>query len=72
MIILPSTASTLDALLSKLTDERLIQYTAFSARDVDVKLPKFTARLDIDLDPVFRMVCERRKLSDLFKRVGCG
>lgn len=67
MIILPSTASNVDALLSKLTDERLIQYTTFNARDVDVHLPKFTARLDIDLDPVFRKVCEHRELSDLFK-----
>lgn len=49
--------STLDDLLSKLTDERLIQYNTFNPREVDVRLPKFTARADIDLDPVFRKVC---------------
>lgn len=59
MILLPSTLSTLDVLVSKLTDERLIKYNnMFSPRDVDVRLPKFTARADIDLDPVFRKVCE--------------
>lgn len=56
MIVLPSTISSVDALLSKLTDERLIKYNAFNVNDVDVQLPKFTARADIDLDPVFRKV----------------
>lgn len=56
MIILPSTVSNVDALISTMTDERLIRYNTFNAKDVIVKLPKFTVRADIDLTPIFKKV----------------
>lgn len=60
MIILPSTVSNLDALISTLTDERLIRYNTFNLKDVIVKMPKFTVKADIDLSPVFKKVCKPR------------
>ncbi|KAI5645799.1 serpin (serine protease inhibitor) domain-containing protein [Phthorimaea operculella] len=54
MVILPSEFSSLDALVSSLTLGQLTSYFTMSPKEVDLEIPKFSAKADTDLNPVFR------------------
>lgn len=53
MIILPSQLSDVNKEISILDVARLSSYHNFTAKDVELELPKFTVKADTDLAPVF-------------------
>lgn len=56
MVILPSEATSLDAVVSTLTDSQLAGYHSFEAKEVGLEIPKFTARADTDLSLLLKKV----------------
>ncbi|XP_059058784.1 leukocyte elastase inhibitor-like [Achroia grisella] len=49
MLILPSLKSNVLEVLSTLSDSKLLNYHQFTHKEIEVQLPKFTARADTDL-----------------------
>lgn len=56
MVILPSHLSDINTELSTMNVSQLASYHNFTAKDVELELPKFTVKADTDLAPVFTNV----------------
>ncbi|XP_049886131.1 antichymotrypsin-2-like [Pectinophora gossypiella] len=72
MVVLPSPVSSLEALVSKLTDAQLASYHSFSPKEIDLEIPKFTAKSDTDLNPIFRKMGITNVFSQQSELSGLG
>lgn len=62
MLLLPDVGQTIDKVLLRLKGSRLAQYQNSNLAEVEVEIPKFAIKEDLDLDPVFRSL----GITDIF------
>lgn len=56
MLLLPQSGNSLLNVIDKLDDKTLVEYQKVKSKEVELEIPKFTVRSDVNLNPVLRDV----------------
>lgn len=56
VLIMPNEGSTTDEMLSKITDDDVINYHELQPVEISIEIPKFTMKSDTNLQPVLKNV----------------